>query len=111
MKVTITSIELKGPLKFFLLSYRAMLILKQLKTTNCREVKTKGFWTKHYTMTLWNSEQELKDFARSGAHLAAMKKSREIAKEIRTVTIPAEKLPDWNEAKKLLDQGKIIQYQ
>mgnify|MGYP006173261427 CR=1 FL=1 len=81
MKVTITSIELKNPLKFFSLSYRAMQVLQQLKNSPCAGVKKTGFWTKHYTMTLWENEQALKDFAKSGAHLAAMKESAKIAKE------------------------------
>ncbi|MBL7786147.1 MAG: hypothetical protein JNM36_09605 [Chitinophagales bacterium] len=74
MKATITSIELKGPLKFFALSSTALSIIKQLKATNCKDFKKKGIWTKHYTMTLWNNESELKEFAKSGAHLDAMKK-------------------------------------
>ena len=110
MKVTITSIELKGPLQFFALSTRAMKIVKQLKSTNYKDFKKQGFWTKHYTMTLWNSEQEIKEFARSGAHLEAMKESRRIAKEIQTITIEANNLPSWKEAKELLKKGKIISF-
>ena len=111
MKVTITSIELKGPFKFFALSYRAMNILRQLKATNCRAMKKKGIWIKHYTMTLWDSEQDLKEFATSGPHLDAMKASREIAKEIRTITYDADSLPDWKTAEALLEKGHIIRYE
>ncbi|MBX2962365.1 MAG: DUF3291 domain-containing protein [Cyclobacteriaceae bacterium] len=110
MKVTITSIELKGPLKFFALSANAFSILKQLKSTNYKDFNKQGIWTKHYTMTLWNTEQELKDFAKSGAHLKAMKKSKQIAKEIRTITIDADSLPPWKEAKKLLEGANAIRY-
>jgi hypothetical protein len=106
MKVTITSVELKGPLKFFLLSYQALHITRQLKTTNCKAFKKRGIWTLHYTMTLWNSEAELKAFAKSGAHLDAMKRSKEIAKEIRTYTYDATELPAWKEAKQLLKDPK-----
>ena len=59
MKITITFIELKSPFKFFALSYSALSIAKQLKDTNCKGFKKKGFWTKHYTMTLWNNEEDL----------------------------------------------------
>ncbi len=110
MKATITSIELKGPLKFFALSIQALKITKQLKSTNCKDFKKKGFWTKHYTMTLWNNENDLKEFAMSGAHLEAMKKSRLIAKEIRTITIETNSLPDWKEAKNLLEDAKVFRY-
>jgi len=110
MKATITSIELKGPLKFFALSAVALSIVRQLKSTNYKDFKKKGIWTKHYTMTLWNSETDLKDFYQSGAHLEAMKKSKNIAKEIRTITIDADSLPSWAEAKKLLENAKVFKY-
>lgn len=110
MKVTITSIELKGPLKFFILSAKALKIAKQLKATTCREFRKRGFWTTHYTMTLWENEAELKAFAKSGVHLEAMKKSGEIAKEIWTYTYDSDQLPTWNEAFKLLEKGKVIRF-
>ncbi len=110
MKATITSIELKGPLKFFALSSRALHIIRQLKTTDCKDFKKRGVWTMHYTMTLWNNEEELQQFARSGAHLEAMKASKDMAKEIRTITIETDQLPSWAEAKELLKKGKVIAY-
>ena len=110
MKATITYIRLKSPLKFFILSYTALQIIKQLKTTNCKQYRSKGFWTKHYTMTLWNNEEEMVRFARSGAHLDAMKNSKKIASEIRTISIPAEELPDWNQAEKLLTKARVLKF-
>jgi hypothetical protein len=110
MKATITSIELKGPLKFFALSATAFGIIKQLQATNVKAFKKKGFWTKHYTMTLWHSENDLKAFANNGAHREAMSAGKTIAKEIRTITIDTEALPSWKEAKKLLDHAKVLTY-
>ena len=110
MKATITSIELKGPLKFFALSANALKIIRQLKATSYKDFKKRGVWTKHYTMTLWNNESELKDFAKSVAHLDAMKKSKDIAKEIRTMTIDTDTLPTWDEAKRLLENGKVFKF-
>lgn len=81
-----------------------------MKTTDCKAFKKQGFWTKHYTMTLWNSEEELKDFAKSGAHLDAMKESSKIAKEIRTLTIDADSLPNWKDAKQMLTEVTPIRY-
>jgi len=110
MKATITSIELKGPLKFFALSSKALKITKQLRSTNYKAFKKKGIWSKHYTMTLWNNEEELKEFARSGAHLDAMKSSKSIAKEIRTITIETDSLPKWKEAMQLLENAKVLKF-
>jgi hypothetical protein len=61
-------------------------------------------------MTLWNNEEEMKSFALSGAHLEAMKTSKDIAKEIRIITIEANELPNWKEAKRLLEGGKVTHY-
>jgi len=110
MKITITCIELKNPLKFFLLSQKALGIVLQLKNTNCVEMKKRGFWTRHYTMTLWKNEADLKRFAKSGAHLEAMKMSGKIAKEIKTLTIDSDTFPDWKIAKSILEKVKPIQY-
>tara|TARA_R110002073_G_scaffold103234_2_gene233709 strand:+ start:6547 stop:6885 length:339 start_codon:yes stop_codon:yes gene_type:complete len=107
MKVSITSIELKSPLHFFKLSVFALHISNQLKTSNCIEFKKKGFWTKHYTITLWKNEEDMRAFAYNGAHLDAIKKSKLLAKEIKTITIEANDIPNWKEAQILLNtKGK-----
>lgn len=110
MKVSITSIELRTPFKFFALSYAAMKIIKQLKKTKCLKYKSRGFWTKHYTMSLWSSQDEINQFYRSGDHFSSMKKSRKIAREIRTITVEMQDLPDWKTALSCLENGKIIRY-
>jgi hypothetical protein len=111
MKVTITSLELKSPWKFFSLSYQAMKILQQLATTKCVKKKTTGFWTSHYTMTLWENENDLKAFSKSGQHLDAMKKGGSFAKEIRILTIDATELPNWKDAKAMLkEKGRVFNY-
>ena len=78
--------------------------MKQLKTTSCKQYKNTGFWTKHYTMTLWSDEKEMQDFVKSGAHLEAMKTSAEIASEIRVITIDSDVLISWKEGKDLLEK-------
>lgn len=109
MKVSITSIELKSPLHFFKLSVFALHISNQLKASNCIEFKKKGFWTKHYTMTLWKNEEDMRAFAYSGAHLDTVKKSKLVAKEIRIITIEANDIPKWKEAIILLNSKGRIQ--
>lgn len=88
----------------------ARKIVKQLNQSNCKAFKVSGIWISHYTMSLWENEEEMKRFARSGAHLDAMKASKEIANEIITSTLDADQLPSWKEAKKLLEKGKVIRY-
>jgi len=61
-------------------------------------------------MTLWDNKAEMEDFARSGGHLAAMKTSKAIAKEIRIAQIQASEFPDWKEAKEALKGGKVLRF-
>ncbi len=110
MKVTIKSIKLKGPHKYFALSFKAWRIVQQLKSTNYEDFKKKGLWTTHYTMTLWKAEDEMRKFASSGPHKEVMKSSQRIAKEIRTLKIDADELPTWSAAVALLEKGKVIHF-
>jgi hypothetical protein len=111
MIVVITSLELKSPLKFFALSYNSLKVILQLKKTNYAGFKSTGFWTMHYTMSIWKNEQDMKMFARSGAHLEAMKKSATLAKEIRTLVVHANALPTWKGAKQMLkNEGKVLSF-
>ncbi len=110
MIVSITYIELKGPFKFFALSARALKIVRQLKSSGHKAYKSKGVWTKHYTMSLWPDHETMMAFVRSGAHLDAMKTASSIAKEIKVVHYEGETLPSWTEAKKLVAKGRSIKY-
>lgn len=110
MKATITYIELKSPLKVFSFTFLVSKIIKQLKDTNYQGFCSKGFWTKFYTITLWKNENDMKAFALNGAHLEAMKNSKKMAKEIKTITVDAESVPSWKEARKLLKEAKTIKY-
>lgn len=111
MIATITYLELKSPFKFFALSRKALDIVNQVKKTNAIAYKSTGFWTKHYTMTLWQNHQEMREFAMSGAHKESMKHSAKIAKEIRTYTFETESLPSWSKAKSLImAEGKVLNF-
>ena len=110
MKATITQLKLKSPFHFFFLSSYAWKIIKQLNGSPHLKFKKKGVWLNHYTMTLWKNEEDLKKFAQSGAHLDAMKKSKRIAREIKTLTIETEKLPDWKSAKTMLREIPGIKF-
>ncbi|AXT20428.1 DUF3291 domain-containing protein [Flavobacteriaceae bacterium AU392] len=111
MKISITSIELKSPLHFFKLSIFALHISNQLKKSRCIAFKKKGFWVKHYTMTLWKNEEDIKAFTYSGAHLQAIHKSKLIAKKIQTIVIEMNDFPNWKEAQILLEtKGEIYKF-
>ncbi|EAR00556.1 hypothetical protein [Maribacter sp. HTCC2170] len=112
MILVLTSITLKSPLKFFSLSYKAMRIIQQMQDSSCIAFQKRGFWTTHYTMTLWRNIEDMKRFSGNGAHLAAIKSASLIATEVRTLTLEADELPKWREAGLLLkEKGKTLRYE
>ncbi|MEM7039540.1 MAG: DUF3291 domain-containing protein [Bacteroidota bacterium] len=112
MKVVVTYLELNSPWRFFVLANYSRKIIQQLRKTNCVKYKSRGFWTKHYTMSLWNTEEEMKTFAREGAHKIAMQSSRKVAREIRIHAYDADALPDWKTAKsQLMKEGKVYRFE
>jgi hypothetical protein len=110
MIVSITHIELKSGWKFFKLSALAQNIVRELRiNAACKSVKTRGFWTSHYTMTLWESREAMEQFYRHGdAHKAAMTESANLAKTIKTFSYEDNALPSWDDAKVLLPEGKLL---
>jgi len=112
MIITITSLKLKHWWGFFKLSLWGLRIVRQTKTQKgFVEIKNTGFGYLHFTLSVWESEADVKDFARSGAHLEAMKDSRKLATKIRIYTFQSEKIPDWKDAKRrLFERGKVFSF-
>ena len=110
MFITITSLKLRHWWGFFYMSYLALQIVRQTRAQKgFIEMKNTGFGYLHFTLSVWESEADAKNFARSGAHLEAMKGSQSLATEIRIYTFQDEKIPDWQEAKRLLfERGKTF---
>ena len=112
MFVTVTFIELHSPWQFFALSNHGRKIQAQAKRSEgFVRMKNTGWWRHHYTLSIWKSEAEMKQFARSGAHLEAMKQSAKLATVLSTYTYQANELPSWTDAKRLLhEKGKQVKF-
>ncbi|MEQ9424818.1 MAG: DUF3291 domain-containing protein [Cyclobacteriaceae bacterium] len=102
MILVITKLRLKSFWKIFQMVRHANLIRQQHNEVNSTALKTYGFWLDHYTMSLWRSEEEMKTFAHSGAHLNAMKASSQIAKEIKTAQVERQDFVTWKVAKDIV---------
>jgi hypothetical protein len=112
MVITITSLKLRHWWGFFRLSLRGLKILRQTRSQKgFIEMKNTGLGYLHFTLSAWESEADAKNFARSGAHLEALKESRRLATEIAIYTFRGERLPDWKAAKRLLaEHGRVIAF-
>jgi hypothetical protein len=112
MHVTVTSLKLRSFWGFFKLSLFGLKISQQAKAEKgFLAMRNTGFGLMHYTLTHWQSAEDLKRFAHSGQHMEAMKSSAKLATEIRTYTYESATMPDWATAKKLLlEKGKLVQF-
>ena len=112
MHVTVTSLKLRSFWGFFKLSFYGLKISQQAKAEKgFIAMKNTGFGLMHYTLSHWQSAEDLKRFAHSGQHMEAMKSSAKLATEIRTYTYESAIMPDWATAKTLLTQkGKLLQF-
>ncbi|MFM9945202.1 MAG: DUF3291 domain-containing protein [Bacteroidia bacterium] len=112
MIITITSLKLRSLWKFFRLSLHGMKVMKQTKNQKgFIRIKNTGFGFWHYTLSAWETEEDVKNFAKSGAHLQAMKESAAIATEIGIYTYKSDKMPDWKEAKELVrEKGRVLRF-
>ena len=112
MVITVTSLKLRrlwDVFKMYYLSFHVVAQTKQQK--DFVSMKNTGFGYWHYTLSVWESEEAVKQFARTGAHLNAMKQSRNLASEISTYTFQSEQIPNWKEAKQLLvENGKRLSF-
>lgn len=112
MVITLTSVKLRRLWHFFKLTYMASKIVRQTrKQKGFVRMKNSGFGYLHYTLSVWESVEDAKKFAVTGAHLEAMRASRSVAYEIRTYTYQDDVLPDWKDVKRLLMQkGKVVSF-
>ena len=68
------------------------------------------FWT----LSAWESEQDMRNYLRKGAHREAMKKAGDIAIELDSINFTSETIPTWKEARQMLladpDSSKTVFY-
>jgi len=103
MIVSITKIELNSYAKLVAFFKFNGQIINQLKQSECKGYKVTGNWTLKvwYTMTLWENENDIDTFYRTGIHLEAMKQSKKFSSKIQFKRINEVDLISWKKAKKL----------
>lgn len=112
MLINVTSIRLRSLWGYFPLTYNAMHIVRQIKSQpGFVRMKNTGVGYNHYTLSVWQDENSMKAFARTGAHLEAMKIGASLAHEIRTLSYYGDEVPSWREVKAMLkEKGRVISY-
>src|SRR5262245_1068283 len=100
MVVTVTSLRLKSLWGFFRLSWWGFKIsLQARKSKGFVKMKNTGLGYLHFTASIWQSAEDAKAFAHSGAHMHAMREMKSLASEVRIFSFPGNQMPDWKEAR------------
>lgn len=103
MLISITYIKLKKLRYYFRLSLWGLKITRQASDSpGLIKQKNTGFGFHHYTLSVWESAGEMKNFSSSGIHADAVRNSAEIGSEFRFYTYKSDYIPSWNEAKELI---------
>ena len=112
MYITVTSLRLRRFWHFFILGNYAFKTTKQMRSEKgFLRFKNRGFGRMQYTLSAWETEEDLKRFARSGEHKKSMQKTHKIALEVRTLTFQSDTFPDWKTAERLLlEKGRVITF-
>jgi heme-degrading monooxygenase HmoA len=64
-----------------------------------------GNLSSFYVLTVWDSTENMMKFSRSGKHLEAIRKSKELSKEIRLLHYDSDAIPSDKEAKLMLQNN------
>ena len=104
MFVSVTRLELRSLWKLIPLISLSGKIIKQ-----ARQAKGNSFVAvSHqrlrffYTMSSWDSKEDMQAFMRSGFHATAMTRSKELSKTILSRNFESEEVPEWGKVKKML---------
>jgi hypothetical protein len=106
MFISVTRMRLKGKRqlpRFFFHTLKSFLQVRKangvLKILGDREDNL-TYWT----LTTWVDIDSMKKYRNSGAHLQAMKASKNIASELEFIHWSDDSLPSWQECKKRLHE-------
>lgn len=100
--LSLTSLKVKSPLTMFRIWPHSFRSVRALQRSNCVAFKTRGFSNPSYTMTVWRTEEDLRAYFVSPAHQRAMKETRGLDLEIRSLRVDRDQLISWDEARELL---------
>ncbi len=112
MLITLSAIRLRKLWYYFPLTYNAMFVVLQIrKQKGFILMKNTGFGYWHYTLSVWESEADMKAFSHTGRHKKAIQMGPKLATEVRLHTYRADKLPSWKEVREIMkSEGRVITY-
>lgn len=109
MYISVTRLKLRNIFQLFRLmkysteAFRQAIAAKGNLHAELKNQNFRFFWT----LTVWESKEDMQKYMRSDRHLAAMKRAPVIASSVDSYGYEAEVIPSWNEAMELLCQNHV----
>lgn len=95
--VSITGLSLRSRRHFFRFWWHALRAMMQAKRARgLRSAAARTIGGVHHTVTVWDDENAMRNYVRSGAHLKAVRAFHEIATG-KTIGYVADAAPSWDE--------------
>ncbi|MEJ2212906.1 MAG: hypothetical protein P8Y20_02275 [Gammaproteobacteria bacterium] len=101
MYIYITGLDLQSPWKSLIFySHAIPSLLKAASSRGNLSVEVKNFNGVKHTLSVWESEDDMKSFINSGSHKKAIEAFTRIAKD-KMFGYDAQEIPDWSQVHKL----------
>ncbi|MGD7044742.1 hypothetical protein [Jeotgalibacillus proteolyticus] len=98
MYITVTRLHLKGISKipkFSWYTYKSIRQLNKAPGIISAAYKSEDYCT-YWTLTAWESVDNMRAFRNHGSHLKAMKASGKLADELNYISWEGDKIPSWS---------------
>lgn len=108
MIISITKLQLKSfwyLFDFFSHAHRSVDQVKSAAGLKHFDLKNNLGKLTFYTLTAWENETQMRSFMLSGYHKQAMKVTQNMAKKAISTHFESDKIPNWEEALKILQQN------
>lgn len=104
MIIVATELHIKNFWKFFpFIRHSIRSFAQAKKATGCLHAAVTGkSWRIGYTLTAWDSKENLHHFKNSGAHKAAMKDISRLSRRYKTAIWEGDAIPNWQQAMEML---------
>ncbi|HCK21569.1 MAG TPA: hypothetical protein DHW15_05250 [Bacteroidetes bacterium] len=104
MIVAITELRIRSIWMFPLFMARSAAAVSQAqKEKGLLSFSAKVRWNVAYTLTSWTDENSMLVYKKNGAHKRAMKDTKKVSHQYRSVYYEAETVPSWKEALQRLE--------
>lgn len=109
MIAVITELQIKSIFNFpKFVRHSAASVKQSIQSPGNIKTDARGGWMKGLTITVWESEADMKQFRNNGSHKEAMKIIRDVSSGYKTIVYETDSIPTWKEARAKLQEAPLV---